>query len=389
MYTLVQLFSAALVFLFYGFMTWVFVALLGQIFGPEYGKALGIPTGLLISCLFFIRDWRGIPEDPPHKGIMTFFGKRSSIGLNEGYHYFPGYPFVCGLVLVHIQTKDQGLTGQKVHTPDQAECMLPGNISWTPDPEYLVNYLNSGGEKGIRTKTQNIWEGVVREWAISDSEGPQTYMELLGAQEEAVNLLLRSFARESLTPITTIYEKATKIPTSILFKYFKEPQKPPTETEAITWGEKWEKLKTALDAENPTPEAILYLRGKVTQRRNEVTKARDGRGHFEKPEWGIEINLLNIGQAEPLGELAKAMELEAKEKREKAGEITELDHVEERITKMAKNPAIGQDAKELVMVERKKATKDIKEIKLNVSPELIKLGTQLLDKLTKRGDKNG
>ncbi len=82
-------------------------------------------------------------------------------------------------------------------------------------------------------------------------------------------------------------------------------------------------------------------------------------------------------------------EVSEKEKREKAAEIVELDHVEERITKMAKNPAIGEDAKEIVMVERKKATKDIKEIKVNLSPETGKVIEKIFEKIFKKEAKNG
>ncbi len=353
---------------------------------------LAVLVGLLFFVVGagFIGGLRKIPADPPCIAAKTFFGKRTGKALKEGWHWF--CPFIEGFIIVNITTKDQELAGQKVRTPDQAECLLPGKISWTPLPKYLINYLNNGEENGIRTKIHNIWEGVVREWAVASTEGPQTYMELLGAQEEAINLLLQSIAGDSLTPIPS------KIPTSILLKYFKEPKKPPTESEAEDWGEKWEDLKTTLEEENPTSEAMQNLRDKVMQRRNEIASVRQGRGNFEKPEWGIEIRLLNIGQVEPLGELAKAMEMETKEKRDKATEKMANTNFLERLSELTA-PAVGfsrEQAAEIiqtVIIADSKVKKEINEWKFNLSPdtrELVeKIGASIIEGILKKETKNG
>ncbi len=308
-------------------------------------------------------------SDPPQVGIKTFLGKITGNIAKPGWHFFLFYPYLQGFIPESVQTRDLNLSKEKIRTPDQAECQLSGKISWKFDEEHPREFINSGGDKGVAQKLENIWQGVIREWAISAVGGPQTYMEFLSASEEAVDLLLKSIVRDSVNKIPT------DIPTSVLLKYFKKPfSGKPTESEKKKWGATWQKLEKVIRQEiadnNYNYNSIKELEEAVKKRQEAIKAVRQGRGEFKKKEWGIIIQLLNLTELEPLGELAKAMELEAKELREEAADKREIENFRKRSKDLqGDNERTVEQADEIVFVERGKAKKEIKKLEVSLSPE--------------------
>ena len=329
----------------------------------------------------FLQGYRNIPaSDPPSVGLRTFLGKITGRVADAGWGFFLFYPWLQGFILESVETRDISLSPQKVRTPDQAECKISGKISWVFDTRHPLEFVNSGGDKGIAEKLENVWQGIIREWAVSSIGGPQTYMELIGSGEEAVDLLLKSIVRNRLKKIPS------DIPTSILLKYFKKPfSLKPTPTETKAWGARWKKVEAVIQQEiaDGRYKNIAELEEAVKERRSVINDVRQGRGMFEKPEWGIIIQLLNLTEPEPLGELAKAMELEAKEGREEAADKREISNFRKRSKELQGDGRGIESADEIVYVERGKATKEIKKHEVALSPETWKLFEEFLKKILK------
>lgn len=299
--------------------------------------------GALIFFLvgaFFLQGLRRIEANPPHVALVTIFGERNARYKREGWRFFPIYPYWYGFVEINVFKVNQDLEEQIVRTPDRAELGIPISITWTPDyegipdpknpekflkkgAEQLITFLNSRGETGVRTILQDIVRERLREWAFSNIEGPQNWQEAMGAQEEAVEVLLKAILGEALDLIPSA------VPTPILMKYFSNPQKPLTETEQKKWGENWikvtEKFQEEATKKGKTEEQYIEeIKEAVNKRQKDVAKARQGNGRFHLSQLGIVINRLNIDEIKLKGKLAEAAEFEVKEKQERIGEIFEI-----------------------------------------------------------------
>lgn len=294
--------------------------------------------GLFLGGIFFVvgafvlQGLRKIPADPPHKAVVTIFGKRVQQVKDEGWRFFPVCPWWYGFILVNVTKVNQDLPMQTVRTPDRAELNIPISLTWTPayeiwektpegetkreSPDLLIQYLNTGGEKGVKTILEDIVHERLREWAFSQEEGPQDWIQAMAAREEAIAILLKAILGEELTPVRAPF------PTSVLLKYFATPQIPPNEHEEKRYGKNWEKITTDFSSNTDQKEET---RKAVEERRTAIRRARQGNGHFACPQLGILINRLNVGEIKPLGELAKAAETEAKEQQERKGEVFEIE----------------------------------------------------------------
>lgn len=348
-------------------------------------------TGLIVGGLFFLisaiflQALRKISADPPHKGVRTIWGKRTDKTVDEGWGFFPLFPWWHGYIITNITKKNMDLEPQKVRTPDEAELAIPVSITFTPDSSYLIEYFNSGGEVGVKTILSDIIKENLREWAIAEDEGPQTYKEAMSSQEEATAILLKAIMGDKLEPIPS------SVPTSILLKYFNEPQKKPTESQAKEWGKNWEKITEKLNQEFPDSNNFEKFKVAVKGRREEIRNARRGNGKYQKLELGIILNRLNLGEIKPIGKLAEAMELQVKEQREMEAEKTELKHVSDRVKELTTLGFSNEQSLEIIQTERGKVVKTITESKWNVSQEtrnmIEKVGSNLVAAILKKGGK--
>lgn len=295
---------------------------------------IAIATGILffLAGAFFLQALRKIPADPPHKAILTIFGERTKIVKNEGWNFFWLYPWWYGYVLVNMEKKNQDLTPEEVRTAqDMAEIQVKVSLTWRPDPDNLIEYLNSGGENGVKSIIADVVTEAVREFAADPNRHPNTW-------EDAIKM-----RKEFLAEIVI----------SILGK---DPgQTPQTEIDEI------------------------------------VKELRRGNGTMEMETLGIILNRVNVTEIKPLGELAKAAEMMAKEERDRKGEIVELNHVAERIEAFKKLGFLNEQALEIIQTERGKVSKSITESKWNVSAEtramIEKIGAGVIEKIL--GGKNG
>lgn len=302
----------------------VIAAIIGLVIGwLTYNPFWGLATWVLLGGGFILQSLRKIPAQPPHKGILIIWGKRQETIKDEGWNSFPLYPWWHGFIPINVTKVNQDLPEQLVRTPDRAESGIPISLTWTPDkndPKSLIEFLNTGGENGIKTILEDIVRERLREWAFSIDEGPKDWQELMGAREEAVAILLKAIVGEELTAIPPL---AQSIPTSIWLKYFISPHKTLTENEQKVAGKNWENVDELLHPLQP--DEVEKIKKAVEDRRKEIKLAQQGNGNFAFSQLGIILNRLNIGEIKPKGDLAKVAELEARETQERKGEIFEVD----------------------------------------------------------------
>jgi len=338
--------------------TSIIISLLASGILASFVTPLGIPV-LCLGLLGLVLCLKKIPADPPHLGLVTFRGKRTEEVKEEGWQFLaPFFPVLYDVILINVERKNQDLPAETVRTPDLAQLEIPISMTWTPgspkeedNGKFLINYLNNGGENGVKAIIADIVQERVREWAFAENEGPKTFQEAIGAKGDAVAILIKAIAGEDLERIPS------SIPTKILSNYFEE--KTPTDNEK-DWGENWEKVKEILDEENEiTVEMAIEERKKIIQ------KIKVGNGTQPVEQLGITFNRLNIKDIiiKPGSQLEIAAEKKVTEEREKDAEKTELDHVRERIEELMGEPYkfSPQEARDIVQVERGKATKEIKD----------------------------
>lgn len=133
---------------------------------------------LIILLLFFYNGIVKIQADPPHKGIILFLGKRQEEILNEGWRFIPLSPIIFDFIPIKVVKINQDLLPQIIRTPDKAALSIQISATWTPcyNPPLLINFLNSGGEEGVKNILEDIIQDRIRSWALSSYEGP-SYMD--------------------------------------------------------------------------------------------------------------------------------------------------------------------------------------------------------------------
>jgi len=146
-----------------------------------------ILLGLIV--IFFVISLRQVPADPPHIAVVTLLGQRLRKTKREGYRLFPFYPVICSAILVDITKKNQDLPPQIVRSRDLAEIEVNVSLTWTPDPDHAIEYLNHGGENGIKTILSDIVRERLRELSISID-----WEDVLRAHDEVTAILIQDVA---------------------------------------------------------------------------------------------------------------------------------------------------------------------------------------------------
>ncbi len=365
--------------------------------------ALAIFVGL--SGIFVLQGLKKIPEDPPHKGILTILGRRqyrikngvkTAIYLDEGWKFFPLYPIVFGYVSVNVERKPFDIT-VVTRTPDRAEVEVTISVTLRPVAEYLIQYEDSGGFKGIKQHLGGEIEERVREWAEGLQEGPMDWREIYQAKLEAASILIKRIAGNGLVGIP---KEAQEIPTYILLKYVSVPkiegneedEKKVAKNEWPWIKNNWERVENILN--NLPPEVTKdNVIEQAKKRKEQVQKIRSGEGKTDIIDLGMRLERLNISNVKVIGEAGKTADQEAKEQEELQAEALEIGHILTQLERLRdEGKYTPEQALEILQTERGKVTKAVDEKKLNISSEtreLIKLiGKDTLDAIfSKKGGK--
>ncbi|MCM2339254.1 MAG: hypothetical protein NDI62_02255 [Burkholderiales bacterium] len=350
-----------------------------------------IPILILILGAFILQGLIKISASPPCVGLGTRFGKRNQKIYEEGWNFFPLYPYLKGFILIKMERINIEVSCDKVRTLDKAESKISIGLTIRPVKELLIPYIDSGQEKKVTEILIKIIEEKIREWCMNKGEGPNNWEELNMSKLEGVSVLIKKIAGNKSEYLTQITGIAQKVPTWIWLRYFSNPQ--PREENLLEnekyWAEnEWNNVNTVLNEirMKEGEEGINLLITQVAKRREDLEKIRSGQGKLIIKDLGIIIERLNIGEINVLGEVGKKAENEAKEKQEKAAEILELEHISKRILALMKDPPDGpgltrEQALEQIQLSQGKTTKTIDAKSINLDPTTSALIGKILNKI--------
>lgn len=130
---------------------------------------------------------------PMYKGVLLIFGKRTNEVLDEGWHWI--VPGIMSLIIVNAQTITETNTGTRskhidnIFTPqDHAQFEADIVVTFQPDPDNLIKLLN-------QTNPQEILWGKIESAARSfpnTPNGPKTAIEMIDSKEAMGEAILAS-----------------------------------------------------------------------------------------------------------------------------------------------------------------------------------------------------
>lgn len=284
----------------------------------------------VIIGAFVLQGLKKITASPPHKGQATFLGKKIEKVYNEGWGFFPFFPFLVGFIPIKVARITFLVVSEKTLTPDGAESRVPVTLTIRPLPEKLIAYIDSGEEEGVKEQLTGKIIERLREWVMDNEAGPATWLELNHSNLEAASVLVKQIAGE-LLPLVPDY--AQTVPTWIWMRYFTTPRGTKFLTNEEPWVKNnWATVKAVVDS--LSPEQMANLKEVVKERRQIVQSLRNGTGHIIIADLGIVIERLNIGDIDVLGEVGKEAADLAVEERQKLKEELELQHFIDRVNNL-------------------------------------------------------
>ncbi|MCE9517748.1 hypothetical protein K8Q96_01960 [Candidatus Nomurabacteria bacterium] len=149
-----------------------------------------------------------VPNQPPSIGVVTKWGSRSwatenghniAVYIKEGL----GWLFLKGImydvIYVNIAKKEIDFGEQILTTKDKATTKVFCSMSYVPNKQYIINYMNYGKEEGVKNQMINIKEEQLRIWSQMQVPGPQNWTDLLKAKEDATKIILEAICKRILT----------------------------------------------------------------------------------------------------------------------------------------------------------------------------------------------
>jgi len=146
---------------------------------------------VFIAIILIAASFKRVPNDPPHVGLITKGEARTDKWKKEGWRiFFP--PFYTSFIPVKVEKINQDIAPKNVRSSERAELEIDISVVWSPDKERLVEYLNSGGESGIKNILDDIIEEQSRKWAAT-----QKWEEALAASFDVAETLRRELTGET------------------------------------------------------------------------------------------------------------------------------------------------------------------------------------------------
>lgn len=288
-------------------------------------------------------------------GIVTFWGNSTGKVLPPGLFFLP-WPF--GYVKVNAEEVADGLTVEAV-TPDGAMVRVPVDFKIRFDQNNPVQYLESGKEEKITAWIKKKVAQAVRLWLNSRDFGPQTFREARGADFEALNTIVKAIAGDDAGRVPS------KAPTLVLFKYYAEPRKSPSESETKTWGKNWEKLTVLLASED---EGAIKVA--LQKRQDLLDGIKQGKINLPLRSLGELLVEVTLGNIEVIGDVAAAEDeivkagLDRKANKISLGKKTdELNVIRTGIDSLKETGLNPEQCRRTVLVAQGKIKEEIKEAK--------------------------
>lgn len=358
---------------------------MGLVAGIVVGIPLGILFGLIPFGIFILQGLTRIPADPPHVGLVTEWGERTEFIKREGIRLLPLRGLWYNAIRVLVKAENLDLPPQTLTIPDGSKLKGPLSFTWYPEKKNgkeLVAYLNTVGESGKRDTMNNILKDIamerLREWASSNKEGPKTWRDAIGSSFEGTAIIAKAILGDE------IGEVSSPVPTTVLFRYFVPGRPIPTRVNLTKQEVK--QFGAELNQLEVNAAELEALRQQVEARRTAVKKLRQGKGEFKKPELGIIITRINLGEIEEVAgdKIVEADKDRQKEIHEREAQKVEIEHLRDRAREIKTDfPQLTDElALMIAQVQLEKVKRDVLDRNFGVQPALL---TAILKYLDRRG----
>lgn len=151
-----------------------------------------------------------IPANPPSVGLLTVWGERTNKVVEEGYRLLaPFFPIFLDVILVSMTTVNQDFvskffckvdeennptdTSEKKSEDFRAgiQVSLSSAITWRPDKDRLLVFLDNKGESGVRSILDDILPQVLR------VEGTRrTFESLTAGKQDLIDTIIAMLVKE-------------------------------------------------------------------------------------------------------------------------------------------------------------------------------------------------
>lgn len=253
--------------------------------------ALGLFLVLLATSV------RTVPFTPPHIAVLTFLGRRTRKVLREGYHFCWLSPYVFDLILIETTRRNQELSEIVVRNSDGARLAAKISVSWAPSENHAIEFLNNGGEAGVRGVLEAMIKERLREWA-ANFDGQ--WLSAVKVREDATSILITDISG----------------------------------------------ISSSVDS---------------NQRTENIKKIRAGIGDQVIPSLGIVLCRLNIASLDATGALSNEAELSARKHSQIKSQALEFEHFRQMAKELMELGFTKEQSAEIIQTDRGQLSRVIKE----------------------------
>jgi hypothetical protein len=195
----------------YSFLWWLLIFLLMPMLGLYN---VGTPISIISYCisliagLILVTGIVIIPNDPPHFGLVTRWGKRlwhssgAPMYMTEGWNWV----FLKGIMhkvkLINLSKREIDFPVQTLQTPDGVTTDVPVSIAYSLDENNIVKFLNLGTDdphKVFENIITDIKEENLRLWSRNEMEEPRTWESLLNSGKQASKLIIEAICDDTIS----------------------------------------------------------------------------------------------------------------------------------------------------------------------------------------------
>jgi hypothetical protein len=154
-----------------------------------------------LALVTFGLGFRNVPANPPHKALVTVWGRRRQRALGEGYTVIaPYFPLFYDIIPINVEQKNHDFTfdGLRCNAHGQfqgsASVRVKVGVTWQPDTrgDRLFNYVGAGNEQG----TWNILRDMMAE-ALRQYVALRNWQDLAHAGGEITQTLLQKLTGQN------------------------------------------------------------------------------------------------------------------------------------------------------------------------------------------------
>ena len=114
------------------------------------------------SLYLFLSGLTRIPADPPHKGVLTIWGKKTSYIIEEGIKLFlPSFPWWIEAIEIEMTKRNVTITisdvpckhisSGKIKTEGMVSATVIVSFTWMPDEDRLGNFIKIRKDTGVES----------------------------------------------------------------------------------------------------------------------------------------------------------------------------------------------------------------------------------------------